>query len=117
MNKKETYFLGYPYFKIYNYKKEPQQRIYAIKLLFHFCNTQAHCNTYDHSTYTQIAIKKIYFFSLQYIRMSVKNINFEDKKIKKGDFYKNKKVTKIDDIDVNKILVSKKKIICYKKFI
>ena len=40
--------------------------------------------------------------------MSVKNINFEDKKIKKSDFYKNKKIIKIDDIDVNKILVSKK---------
>ena len=32
--------------------------------------------------------------------MSGKNVNFEDKKIKKSDFYKNKKVTKIDDIDV-----------------
>ena len=41
--------------------------------------------------------------------MSRKNVNFEDKKIKKSDFYKNKKVTKIDDIDVNKILVSKEK--------
>ena len=40
--------------------------------------------------------------------MSVKNINFEDKKNKKSDFYKNKKITKIDDIDVNKILVSEK---------
>ena len=40
--------------------------------------------------------------------MSVKNINFEGKKIKKSDFYKNKKIEKIDDIDVNKILVSKK---------
>ena len=40
--------------------------------------------------------------------MSGKNINFEDKKIKKSDFYKNKKVTKIDNINVNKILVSKK---------
>ena len=39
--------------------------------------------------------------------MSGKNVNFEDKKIKKSDFYKNKKVTTIDDIDVNKILVSK----------
>ena len=39
--------------------------------------------------------------------MSRKNINFEDKKNQKSDFYKNKKVTKIDDIDVNKILVSK----------
>ena len=40
--------------------------------------------------------------------MSVKNISFEDKKINKSDFYKNKKITEIDDIDVNKILVSKK---------
>ena len=39
--------------------------------------------------------------------MSEKNVNFGDKKIKKSDFYKNKKVTNIDDIDVNKILVSK----------
>ena len=42
-------------------------------------------------------------FSLS-IRISRKNINFRDKK---SDFYKNKKVTKIDDTDVNKILVSK----------
>ena len=40
--------------------------------------------------------------------MSGKNINFNDKKILKTNFYKNKKVTKIDDIDVDKILVSKK---------
>ena len=40
--------------------------------------------------------------------MSGKNINFDDKKIKRSEFYKNKKVTRIDDIDVNKILVSKK---------
>ena len=39
--------------------------------------------------------------------MSGKNVYFEDKKIRKGDFYKNKRATKIDDIDVNKILVSK----------
>ena len=42
--------------------------------------------------------------------MSRKNVNFGDKKILKSDFYKNKKVTKIDDIDVNKILVSKEKL-------
>ena len=35
-------------------------------------------------------------------------MNFEEKKFKKSDFYKNKKVYKVDDIDVNKILVSKK---------
>ena len=46
-------------------------------------------------------------FSLLYIRMIGKNINFDDKKIKRSEFYKNKKVTKIDKIDVNKILVSK----------
>ena len=40
--------------------------------------------------------------------MSEKNINFDDKKIKKSNFYKNKKIDKIDDIDVNNILVSKK---------
>ena len=40
--------------------------------------------------------------------MSGNNINFEDKKIIKSDFYKNKKINRIDDIDVNKILVSKK---------
>ena len=35
--------------------------------------------------------------------MSEKNVNFGDKKILKSDFYKNKKVTNIDEIDVNKI--------------
>ena len=41
--------------------------------------------------------------------MDGKSINFNDKKIKKSDFYnKNKKVFDIDDIDVNKILVPKK---------
>ena len=39
--------------------------------------------------------------------MSGKNVNFGDKKIKKTNFYKSKKLTKIDDVDVNKILVSK----------
>ena len=39
--------------------------------------------------------------------MSRMNISFEDRKIKKSDFYKNKKVIKIDDIDVKKMLVSK----------
>ena len=38
-----------------------------------------------------------------------KPINFNDKKIKKSDFYKrNKKIFNIDDIDVNEILVFKK---------
>ena len=65
--------------------------------------------THNHCTYTQIIIKKIYVFSSQSIRMSGNSINFDNKKIKKGDFYKkNKIIFNIDDIDVNKILVSKK---------
>ena len=41
--------------------------------------------------------------------MNRKNINFDNKNIKKSDFYnKNKKIFNIDDIDVNKILISKK---------
>ena len=41
--------------------------------------------------------------------MNGKNINFDDKKIKKSDFYnKNKKIFNINDININKILVSKK---------
>ena len=57
--------------------------------------------------------KKIfYFFSLSYIRMNGKNINFNNKKIKKSTFtIKTKKIFNIDDIDVNKMLVSKKRII------
>ena len=40
--------------------------------------------------------------------MNKNNINFNDRKTKKTEFYKNKKIFNIDDIDVNKILVSKK---------
>ena len=40
--------------------------------------------------------------------MNGKDINFDDKKIKKIEFYKSRKVFQIDDTDVNKILVSKK---------
>ena len=40
--------------------------------------------------------------------MNRKNINFNDKKIEKTKFYKNNKIFNIDDIDVNKILISKK---------
>ena len=42
--------------------------------------------------------------------MSGKKAKFGDKNISKIDFYKNKKVTKIDDIAVNKILVSKQEL-------
>ena len=41
--------------------------------------------------------------------MNGKNTNFDNKNIKKSDFYnKNIKIFNIDNIDVNKILVSKK---------
>ena len=40
--------------------------------------------------------------------MRGKNINFNDKKIKKSTFYKNKAVNNIEDINLNNILVSKK---------
>ena len=45
--------------------------------------------------------------------MSRKSIKFGDKKIDKSNFYKSKKLFKIDDIDVNKMSLSK---IWYKKF-
>ena len=40
--------------------------------------------------------------------MNGQNINFDDKNINKSNFCKNKKLFNIDDIDFNKILVSKK---------
>ena len=40
--------------------------------------------------------------------MSGKSINFDDKNINKSNFYKNKKLFSLNDIDTNKILVSKK---------
>ena len=40
--------------------------------------------------------------------MSGKNITFNDKKINKSNFYGNKILFNIDDLDANKIFVSKK---------
>ena len=40
--------------------------------------------------------------------MTGKSINFDDKKINKSNFYKNKILFSFNDIDINKILVSKK---------
>ena len=54
-------------------------------------------------------VQKVLLFFRWNIRINTSNINFNDKKNKKSDFYhKNEKVINIDDIDVNKILVSKK---------
>ena len=39
---------------------------------------------------TQIIIKKLFLFYLPSIRMSGKNIDIEDKKINKSNFYKKK---------------------------
>ena len=40
--------------------------------------------------------------------MSGRSINFYDKKINKSSFYKNKKLFNLHDLDVNKVLISKK---------
>ena len=40
--------------------------------------------------------------------MSAKSISFNNKKIRKNDFYKNKKTNNIENINVDNILVSKK---------
>ena len=48
--------------------------------------------------------------------MSVKNIAFNNKKIRKSTFYKNKAINNIEDIDANNILVSKKEPYGKKKF-
>ena len=52
--------------------------------------------------------KKNIFLSLQSIRMNTKNINFDNKKVKKSVFYTDKTVFQVDNIDVSKILLSKK---------
>ena len=38
--------------------------------------------------------------------MGGKEIDFKDKKINKKDFYRNKELFKIEDIDINKVLIS-----------
>ena len=54
-----------------------------------------------------IIIIFFYVFSLLYIRMNGKNINFDKKISRKATFtIKTKNIFNIDDIDVNKILVS-----------
>ena len=59
--------------------------------------------------YTKIITKNFLTLFSQNIRMSTRIIDFNDKKIKKSDFCnKNKKIFNTSDIDINKILVSKK---------
>ena len=46
--------------------------------------------------------------------MTEKTINFNNKKISKSSFYRTKRLFKIDDFDVDKILISEKEL-CGKK--
>ena len=62
----------------------------------------------------QIAIKKIYFFFFALYKNERKEPKFWKQKIKRSDFYKNKKILKIDGIDANKILATKKESYCTK---
>ena len=83
----------------------PQTNIIMIINIFAVINqiNKHKAKIYNHYKYNQIIIKN-------FLRMNRNSINFDNKKIKKSDFYnnRNKKIFKIDDIDVNKILVSKK---------
>ena len=65
-----------------------------------------------HSTHVYYE-KNLTFYSRS-VRIRGKNISFEDKKTNKSNFYKNKKLFKIEDIDTNNILVSKKESYCTK---
>lgn len=52
---------------------------------------------------------RVIFYQLDYsikLNASGKNINFDENRVNKSDFYKNKKLFNIDNIDVNKILIS-----------
>ena len=54
--------------------------------------------------------KKIYFFTLSYIKNGEKNHRFLWKKNTKKEFYSNdnKKISKINDSNVNEMLISKR---------
>ena len=56
----------------------------------------------------EIIINKFLNFFLTQYKNKSKNIKFDEKKIKKSDFYRYKELFKIDELDFNKILVSKK---------
>ena len=58
----------------------------------------------------------ISFFSFS-ISISGKNIIFDEKKISKSNFYKSKKLFNIYDIEVDKLLISKKEPCDIKKLI
>ena len=58
--------------------------------------------------YTQNPNKNFYFFSFTVYKDEWKNYKFWWQKSQKSNFYKNKNINKIDDINVNNILVSEK---------
>ena len=59
--------------------------------------------------YTQIIIKKVLLFFFTVYKNERKEHKFQQQKHQKSNFYnKNRKIFNIDDIDVNKILVSRK---------
>ena len=56
----------------------------------------------------EIIIKTFLAFLFSYsIRMSLKNMIFDDKKINKINFHETKKVIQRDNVHVNKIMISK----------
>ena len=62
---------------------------------------------------------RVIFYQLDYsikLNASGKNINFDENRVNKSEFYKNKKLFNIDNIDVNKILISKKERCSKKKY-
>ena len=62
---------------------------------------------------------RVIFYQLDYsikLNASGKNINFDENRVNKSDFYKNKKLFNIDNIDVNKILIPKKEPCSKKKY-
>ena len=58
--------------------------------------------------YTQNPNKNFSFFSFTVYKDEWKNYKFWWQKSQKSNFYKNKNINKIDDINVNNILVSEK---------
>ena len=65
-------------------------------------------NTWSFLRHPNYYKDKFTFFLSSSIRMSGKSIIFDNAKLQKSNFYKNKRLLKIDDVDYNKILVSKK---------
>ena len=71
-------------------------------------SNMTHLDLPQNITYSQktlIIMKKFLHFFSPSVRMSGKNIIFNDKKINKSNFYKSKKLFKIGKIDFDKLLI------------